>query len=32
MFWKSGFAPKAFDIPCALMIGGNDLVSPDAQI
>jgi hypothetical protein len=28
MFWKSGFAPKDFDISCALMIGGNGLVSP----
>ena len=22
-FWKSGFAPKCFEIPCAFMIGGN---------
>jgi len=21
--WKSGFAPKDFEIPCALMIGGK---------
>ena len=23
-FWKSGVAPKDFEIPCALTIGGND--------
>jgi hypothetical protein len=23
-FWKSVVAPKAFEIPCALRIGGND--------
>jgi hypothetical protein len=28
-FSKSGFAPKAFEIPCALIIGGNDLQSPE---
>jgi hypothetical protein len=28
-FWKRGLAPKAFEIPCALMIGGNGLRSPN---
>src|ERR1700691_6267271 len=28
MFWNRGLAPKAFEISCALMIGGNDLGSP----
>jgi hypothetical protein len=27
-FWKSGLAPKAFEIPCALRIGGNGGVLP----
>jgi hypothetical protein len=27
-FWKSGFAPKAFEIFCALMIGGKSSVTP----
>jgi hypothetical protein len=27
-FWNRGFAPKAFEMSCALMIGGNDLFSP----
>ena len=32
MFWNSGLAPKDFEMFCALMIGGNDEGSPDAQI
>jgi hypothetical protein len=24
IFWKSVAAPKAFEIPCAFRIGGND--------
>ena len=27
-FWKSGFAPKAFVISCALTMGGNEVRSP----
>src|SRR6202011_3169193 len=30
-FSKSGFAPKDFEIPCALIIGGNDLQSPEGS-
>src|SRR6266404_1895669 len=32
IFWNSGLAPKAFEMSCALMIGGNDVGSPDTQI
>jgi hypothetical protein len=27
-FWKSGLAPKAFVISCALTMGGNEVRSP----
>jgi hypothetical protein len=31
-FWKSGFAPKALVISCALTMGGNELLSPTMGI
>src|ERR1035438_6278704 len=31
-FWKSGFAPKDFDSSCALMRGGNEVLSPTINL